>query len=379
MTTQKIRLQHIDALRGLACAWVLLHHALEHHPVHEGLEHLPLRLLVLLADTGWLGVSLFLVLSGFCLHWPQASVPINKRQTFNSLAFWRKRLKRIIPPYYAAMAFSVALPFMVQLIRPQNEPDLPTIIDVFRHVFLIHNWWPDTFASINGTFWSLALEWQLYVLFPLFLYAFRHQSFKTLAIATLIIGVGWQLKAYAEHGISMRWSEQIATSYHALPARAFEFILGMWAAQVVANRQVHKARHIGWMALALLVPAILFTATTARFAPLLDQAWGVIFAALVIHGTAVLNTRIIPARLLTSMAWLGSISFSVYLIHRATYVHGPFREGSDIMVIGSAFARIAIAVALGYLFYRIFEKPAVAWAQLEAKPETSGPTRPTTD
>lgn len=69
----KRRLDYIDALRGAACLWVILHHTFEHKPFLAGFWHYPSAALVHLANIGWLGVSLFLVLSGFCLFYPLAA------------------------------------------------------------------------------------------------------------------------------------------------------------------------------------------------------------------------------------------------------------------------------------------------------------------
>lgn len=57
-TTPPSRMDYIDALRGMACLWIVLHHSLGDYPVGEGGSHWPLRLIVKVADLGWLGVNM---------------------------------------------------------------------------------------------------------------------------------------------------------------------------------------------------------------------------------------------------------------------------------------------------------------------------------
>ena len=109
---------------------------------------------------GW-GVALFFVISGFCIHlsflkW-QASA--------SERGFWRpyfiRRFFRIYPPYLFALGLA-CLP----LLRAGTGPDANQF---WTHVFMVHNLRADTLFGINPSFWSLAVEWQLYLVYPIFL------------------------------------------------------------------------------------------------------------------------------------------------------------------------------------------------------------------
>src|SRR5690242_5231021 len=100
--TTSSRLRSIDALRGFAALAVVMHHSMQHavlataNPVVLGAAAV-LRL-------GYLGVPLFFVISGFCIHMAAAS-----GRPLRPLDFWKRRLRRLYPPYLASLLFSMAI------------------------------------------------------------------------------------------------------------------------------------------------------------------------------------------------------------------------------------------------------------------------------
>src|SRR5205807_2051069 len=76
--------------------------------------------------------------------------------------FFAKRARRILPPYYAAIVLALLL-----------IPLPVTARDIVSHLFLVHNLSPATFITVNGAFWSIAVECQIYLWFPLFVWAWR--------------------------------------------------------------------------------------------------------------------------------------------------------------------------------------------------------------
>ena len=111
---------------------------------------------------GWSGVSLFFVISGFCIHYSflkhAASSP---GKSFLKQFFW-KRFWRIYPPYFIALAV-----FFCLMLRHHDAG--ATAGNFWSHLLLIHNFGLATFDGINPAFWSLAVEMQFYLLFPLVL------------------------------------------------------------------------------------------------------------------------------------------------------------------------------------------------------------------
>ena len=153
------RLHGLDGIRGVAALFVVLHHcwllSFPGYPSNTGPWWL-----------GWLiyghfAVVVFIVLSGFSL----AIAPARSRWQLRSVRdFARRRAWRILPPYWAALAFSLAVAWWVVA---QPDTHEPTAKSVVVYGFLVQ----DVFGSPspNGAFWSIAIEAQLYLLFPLLL------------------------------------------------------------------------------------------------------------------------------------------------------------------------------------------------------------------
>jgi peptidoglycan/LPS O-acetylase OafA/YrhL len=98
---------------------------------------------------GNLGVSLFFVISGLCIRLSQ----LGSKNFLISHFYWR-RFWRIYPSYLLALCIFIIW---------QHYGNLS---DILAHIFLIHNLSRDYFTSINSPFWSLALEVQVYLLYP---------------------------------------------------------------------------------------------------------------------------------------------------------------------------------------------------------------------
>src|SRR5438552_9713921 len=155
------RLQGVDGLRALAALWVVLFHIHAFSGAHVGL----IPGLDLFLRSGSTGVSLFLVLSGFCLFLPFAGGRLHR---FKAGEFFRRRCKRLMPAYYVALVLALAL--SVFTAGKWGLPGLTlgeTAFQLFTHVALIHTLFPTAFYSLNGAFWSLGLAWQLYLSLPL--------------------------------------------------------------------------------------------------------------------------------------------------------------------------------------------------------------------
>ena len=103
-----VHLAHLDGLRGLAALFVVLHHVwLTVWPLEYGLA--PVGSAALLTGVfafGHFAVAVFIVLSGFCLTLPVARAGELRG---GARRFFRRRARRILPPYYAALALSLLL------------------------------------------------------------------------------------------------------------------------------------------------------------------------------------------------------------------------------------------------------------------------------
>ena len=376
----KQHLLFVDALRGAACFWVLLHHSFASTPVPGGPLHLPLYLLVRFSDIGWLGVNLFLVLSGFCLFYPLAARAEPKQIRIDLTKFARRRAMRILPPYYAGLALFAAVAAIGYgrstghwnwLIAFRGAHDLLT------HLLMLHNLRPDTFGSVSPAFWSLALECQLYVIFPLVVWLTARAGIKQALVVTLLIAIAWQSMCYFRLGLSMGWTSDYGVLYDALPGRCFEFAAGIAAALLVARPRLGQSQKALVVWLLALVPGLLAVLFVSRFGPLIDQIWAVVFASILVWLASTSNARFERIALLRSIVWLGTISYSVYLVHQPLIAiispHKMHLPATAVGTILAGFVRLPILVGIGYLFHLLFEKPFIRTGKTRVSRQSLAP------
>ena len=187
------RLVAIDALRGLAAlAVVFTHIPREHHGEFDWLffAFLPL-------DFGTLGVPLFIVLSGFCIHLATAQRAVaGGRAHVNWGQFWKRRFVRLYPPYVAAILFSLAT-YAVAVSTGHLLPHqlLKSVwTDLATHLVMVHNVTADYASGLNNpAFWTLALEEQLYALFAVLLLLRRRMPITRVLWIALTVTLAWRL------------------------------------------------------------------------------------------------------------------------------------------------------------------------------------------
>ena len=359
------RLDYIDGLRGLAMLMVLFYHCWERIgawplfvPFGHGHDF------SLLIPYGRYGVHLFLLLSGFCLYYPLAKKGAARETEPTLTEFARRRAFRILPPYYAALTLFVLVTAIAKAVhQPLLSPDTGLTwhglwVDSIAHVVMVHNLFPGYVVSINGPFWSLALECQLYLLFPLIAVALRKTSPRLVILVCLAICVVFRSHFIGDIYDGPNMGFVIGSSVF---FRFFEFALGMYAARIVVSETPLRAL---WPE-ALLASAIVgYTVKKHEMdyiAILTDPAWGFIFFALLLsaRNQASVMHRVLSRRWLV---WLGTISYSVYLVHLPLAVligHLAMSlslAGLPLRVLSWVIAP-ALFIALGYIFHCLFERP----------------------
>jgi peptidoglycan/LPS O-acetylase OafA/YrhL len=335
------RLDAIDGLRGIAVAAVVLYHAFPAvAPANMALD----------AGLGPQGVSLFFVLSGFCLAWQ----PLRRRAAgrpawFSVKAYAVARCRRILPPYYVALMFYTGLAVAF------TRDGVPWIggggqgvfsgSAVIAHVFLIHNLQAPWLMAIDGPMWSLATEWQWYFFFPAMLGLCCSHPRKTL-VATFIAA------------LTMPHLLQVDPGWHGtefVPGRLFEFTCGIVAARI----RIEDFRVPAWALVTVLLAGL--TATTALpvqlyavnlYLPLLAVSFG---SLILLALQQPVWAKVCSLRFLV---WLGSISYSVYLIH-APIVVGASRALHNVAYgsVVSPLVGCALALLASWMFFRVFEAP----------------------
>jgi peptidoglycan/LPS O-acetylase OafA/YrhL len=160
----------LDVLRAIAILCVFFFHSheiwLEQNLINAKVDFFHLF------SFGWIGVPIFFVLSGFVI---QLSFLNSKK--FTVIEFYQRRFWRIYPSYFLALVTFTVL----------EDRSLKQFI---THALLIHNLRGGWFFAINPSFWTLAVESQFYLLYPLILIARRKIGmFKTLLLTIAIAGL----------------------------------------------------------------------------------------------------------------------------------------------------------------------------------------------
>ena len=168
----RLRLPFLDGVRGLAALYVFVFHSLTIElPQPMGDLSWPMRMLRSWFGYGHFAVVVFIVLSGFSLGLPMARAGnLALRDGFTP--YLRRRSRRVLPPYYAALLLSIVALYAAAIVPAADtsaRDEALTPGSVLSHVFLLHNVSFDWVFRINGPMWSVATEWQIYFLFPLVL------------------------------------------------------------------------------------------------------------------------------------------------------------------------------------------------------------------
>jgi len=159
---QKSTIPSLDGVRAFACLGVVIFHL-----SLVTTNDLPLwnparqpHLVSAVAFMGDTGVTLFFLLSGFLLFLPYAKALLFENATWPSARiFYLKRALRILPAYYVSL-FLMILLYQPEFLRRDHLPALTLFLTLFMDSS------PLSYKQINGPFWTLAVEWQFYLLLP---------------------------------------------------------------------------------------------------------------------------------------------------------------------------------------------------------------------
>lgn len=366
------RLASIDMLRGAAALAVVLYHA-----AHKGVFIYPERaatwyewLTLGPFSFGYVGVYFFFVISGFCIHLKVAKGLAAGRITkVDFWAFWRRRLRRLYPAYIAALALYLIVAWWVGHINFKAHP----VWDITSHLLLIHNLDHRTVFSLNGVFWTLALEEQLYLAYFLVLWLRQRWSWRQILLCAVLVRVAWLTAAAAIEYLSgweMVTLESAAANWciWVLGALAVENYFGY----VKLPEWCYRWRWALALAScgAVLAYGNYWMQETGRFAwgakLVLQPLWGLasfIVINRIVRDEAQRSASVTPARWRKALLGIGLISYSLYLTHELVFHLEPHR----------AWLSVPLALAVAWVFFQLFEKPFLTAPPIAVTP----PPKPT--
>ncbi|MEX1670448.1 acyltransferase family protein [Zhongshania guokunii] len=323
----------IDGLRAVAVIPIILFHA--------GFEFF---------NGGFVGVDIFFVISGYLIT--TLLIEDLEQQKFSIISFYERRARRLLPALFLVML--CCIPFAWAWLPPQEMKDfsqslVATASFSSNILFWLGSGYFDSANELKPLLhtWSLAVEEQYYVLFPLFLVStWRFGKARvfwfvvTLASASLLL---------SEWG----WRNSPTANFYLAPTRAWELLAGGIGAFIVQRRGIQNNNSLAFLGLAALLFSILVFDESTPFPSVyaLVPVLGVVL--ILIYG----NKGSYAARLLSTrlLVGIGLISYSLYLWHQPVFAF--YRHATTVQHATGYVALIGVTLALAYLSWRYIEQP----------------------
>jgi peptidoglycan/LPS O-acetylase OafA/YrhL len=325
----------IDGLRAIAVGQIVLFHA--------GVGAL---------SGGFAGVDIFFVISGFLI----TSIIVREQRSgdFSLASFYARRLVRILPALFAMLAVTLAagcallLPDELRKLAATAAAAAGSVSNIY-------------FERTSGYFtpaaktapllhtWSLGVEEQFYLFYPLFLIAVRrHAPTGLRASLAILAAFSFASSLYLALGAP-------EAAFYLLPSRAWELALGGLAALGAFPSEVSPRLREALAALGLV--AIAAGVAVIRSGGLMPAPWMLApclgTALLLVYGQGARTERLLAA---APMRALGAVSYSLYLWHWPIIVFERLRTEAPLTLVSGAAAVFAAAV-LASLSYVLIEQP----------------------
>ena len=328
-----MRVLQIQGLRALAAIVVTLFHAR-------------------LVPGGFIGVDIFYVISGYLIT-GLILREIESTGHLNLNAFYQRRIKRLLPTSVFVLFATALVGWFVLPVITRDSLGR----DLFAASAYISNylfaWWQNDYQNLNATpspfihYWSLAVEEQFYLVWPLFILLLARSGKRIVLIGiSTITGLSLLLSIYQTQ-TSPIWA------FYSLPTRAWE--LGVGALLLFIPNKIFGNKFLPWIGLIGIVISSLYFDEKTAF-PGVNAALPVFATALLIATISIWppifndisNNRI--------SQWLGKISYPLYLWHWPALVLPSSAIGRPLRV-RERLVCIVLTVVLAHFTNKFIEEP----------------------
>jgi peptidoglycan/LPS O-acetylase OafA/YrhL len=360
------RLLSIDFLRGIAALAVVGHHAIT-YGTEPNVRWF--NAIAIIFRQGYLGVPLFFVISGFCIHlsWARQKAS-GKPAKVNWFGFWKRRIHRLYPPYFVALVFSIALVVVayalhrdVTLVSFYPVPKGRWIaIDFVVHVFMLHGFVPllDKMGG-NPPFWTLAREEYLYALYAALLLLRRRLGLNISIWTVVALGMAFPLAFLPFLPHQSPWWETVINSPVVL---WIEWAVGMVAVEAYFGI-VKLPAFAYWPWLALVWGAFGKFLELKGFYSVAPVFWALCFVTLVNYCVRrEQRGRWFNGKIAAWFTGVGVFSYSLYLVHYpvralAKQALGPLnRTVNPALYLLNAFVMAIAGYWAGKAMFQLVER-----------------------
>jgi len=379
MTKPPTRLRGIDALRGVAALGVVLYHAVEQgkHVVPNNFLQYPVRMIQFGSSLGYIGVFLFFVISGFCIHlqWARARAA-GAEPELRFGAFWKRRIRRLYPPYAIALFFFLLLTATTVGLSFSRF----FFYDVGMHLLMLHNLDPQTCYTINGVFWTLAIEEQLYLAYFLLLFIRVRWGWGLTLAVCLLARLAWMIFSHVlwlKTGFGIPVPEAAASHWFtwALGALGVEVMFGLTTLRGW-SRDLRLAAVLIVIASALsanlpLIPKDTFIHNACWFAmhPLWGLGFFIVVNRMVLAEQSWVRQATFPS-LVSLFSTLGIFSYSIYLTHELVIMQSwRWINPGWLQLANVAVVLVPATIVFAWIFFWFCEKPFMVKRAPASAPE----------
>jgi peptidoglycan/LPS O-acetylase OafA/YrhL len=329
------RIPALDGLRGIAILAVLVHHQL---------TPLPLR-------GGFLGVDLFFVLSGFLI----TGLLLTEFEHTKSIAlrkFYLRRVLRLGPALFLYLLGCLLVTWLTHFIELRRELKLMGLALIYSTNWRMAFGW-DTSLDPTAIIWSLSIEEQFYLLWPLLLFACLalrvKRRFIVAGLALAIVAI------MAQRYFLLAAGAELTRLYYGTDTRADALLVGCVMAFVPVIRLRQQWLDAAGVAAALLLAYLI---ATVDFSSLFLYQVGFTGVAL-LTGVLILVVANAPNSLLATalgwrpLRWFGQISYGLYLWHWLVIRNVSFYY----LGRGDSWAKLALSLGIASASFYLVEKP----------------------
>ena len=329
--------KEIDGLRALAIIPVIIY--------HSGLTFL---------SGGFVGVDVFFVISGYLI----TSIIRSELETgmFSFKNFYERRARRILPALYVVLFCTIPLAYLWMSphdLRKFSKNLLGGVLFISNLVSYKESNYFDTSSLTKPLLhlWSLSIEEQFYLFFPIIFILLWKISIKKIILALLLI---FAISLYISE---LMLDTKSAASFYLLTSRAWELVIGSLASFIIfknSNKNEFYREILAFLGLTLIVCSLLFFDRNISF-PGLHALLPTFGASLIlIFGTKnTLTGKILANKYLVK---IGLLSYGAYLWHQPAFAFFNYKNISSPNLITSTLL-IIFTMILAYLSWKYIETP----------------------